>query len=741
MAKQLSKFSDRIYYYQSANNDAKSIKQNFVIRIAEFQQIIGALSNKKAKDPLQHELILGRRGSGKSTLLKRIEIEVAENEALSHKYIAVNFAEEQSSVYRLFDLWNIVIEELNDRFDEPIPTRNYTEFGSDEEYTHYLYSLIQETLKQKKKRLVLLLDNFDRIVESFQDDGNLLRETLINYDDLQIIGGSTRMNEHFWQYDQPFYEFFRRHHLEALSSHEMKKLILHWSETLQYDQLKDFAKNNLGKIESIRILTDGLPRTLQFFIEILLDNSELYGYDYLKRIMDKVTPIYQERLNMLTPQLRKIIAEMAFLWEACSTKQLVEKCQMKSALISANLKTLIDKGLVVKIETGKKNHLYRISERFFNMWFIVTQGNPTQKRKAKWLSIFLEHWYEKDEFQNIVSAHLKNLELGKVPYDKLILTSKGLSQSRYISTDQRDEIITLSESLQEENKESLTPLPEKFIDIYIRISRLEDEKNYEKAIELANSIENEQGGEKFRILGDLYWKFDELVKSEKNYLKATKLGNNISFNSLGNIYSLQNKFEKAKDCYLKAIKKGVDFAHLGLGMLHEKQKRYKKAAENYRKLSKAGDEIGDGLLAFLYYENLPDKQKALSFFKKYIEGKEGLNLIWIREFEIILEIWNGIFKNVETRLVQILDEFGSKGFNSVIKDLLIHQQSQLVLNLFNHTKFGEELKDRYAVLYYTTLTINNSKDPQLLSVPPELQETLEQVLDTVKEKQQFYGYK
>jgi len=193
----------------------------------------------------------------------------------------------------------------------------------------------------------------------------------------------------------PFYEFFRRHRLEALSTKEMIILINHWSETLNIKQLKSFVKNNKAKIEAVRILTDGLPRILQFFIEILLDNSFLYGYEYLKRIMDKVTPIYQERLSNLTPQLRKVVAEMAFIWSACTTKQLVTQCKMPSKLVSANLKTLIDKGIVDKIPTGKKNHLYRISERFFNMWFIVTQGNPVHKRKAKWLSIFLEAWYEK----------------------------------------------------------------------------------------------------------------------------------------------------------------------------------------------------------------------------------------------------------------------------------------------------------------------------------------------------------
>ncbi|HEY4195882.1 MAG TPA: hypothetical protein VGM63_10130, partial [Mucilaginibacter sp.] len=98
-------------FYQSANSDSQTIKQNFIIRLSEFEIIIADLKNKQNKDPLQHELILGRRGSGKSTLLRRIQIEIEEVPELSQKYIAINLAEEQAGVYRLFDLWIEILKE------------------------------------------------------------------------------------------------------------------------------------------------------------------------------------------------------------------------------------------------------------------------------------------------------------------------------------------------------------------------------------------------------------------------------------------------------------------------------------------------------------------------------------------------------------------------------------------------------------------------------------------------------
>jgi len=391
---------DKLNIYQTANSDNETIKKGFIVRQTEFQIIMEDLSRRSAKDPLQHELILGRRGSGKTTLLKRIEIEI--EETLSQKYIPINLAEEQASIYRLFDLWLEVVRELK------IKVKNYSEFDKEQNYTRYLYQQIHEFCLAHKKQIVLLLDNFDRIVENFTDDGNLLREILINHNDLVIIAASTRMNEHFWQYDQPFYEFFRLHQLEKLTIDEAKDLLNHWADASGLPELKTFAKNNQGKLHTVLILTDGMPRTLQLYIRLVAQNDyDGEGIEYLKKIMDGVTPLFQERLNSLTPQLRKMVQEMAFIWEACSTKELAERCMMDNKLISANLKTLAEKGIVEKIETDKRNLLYRISERFFNMWLIMTQGNPEQKGKAEWLSIFLDNWYDDAESKHIAQKYIE----------------------------------------------------------------------------------------------------------------------------------------------------------------------------------------------------------------------------------------------------------------------------------------------------------------------------------------------
>ncbi|TAG70456.1 MAG: hypothetical protein EAZ26_06075, partial [Runella slithyformis] len=433
-------FVDKLNLYQAANTDNESLKRNFVVRTHEFNIIIDDLRQKKGKDPLQHELVLGRRGSGKSTLLKRLQIAVEEDPKLSERYVAINLAEEQASIYRLSDLWYEVLQELSIKVQNTLQLRAFSSFANNQDYTRYLYAQIHELLQNNAKKAVLLLDNFDRILENLADDAHLLREILQNHNDLQIIGGSTRLDEHFWRYDKPFYEFFRRHRLEALTFDEIHQLLGHWSALLEVPQLKDYALQNRGKIEALRILTDGLPRTLQFFIQILLQDHNLYGYDYIKKVMDKATPIYQERLNSLSPAHRKIVLELAFLWEAASTKQLVDKCRMESKVLSSLLKQLYGYGIIEKIETSNKNHLYRIAERFFGMWLIVTQGNPDQKRKAKFLTIFLETWYDSHQLQDLASSYLTKLKNQEIGFDKAVWEAKTIDaenalQLSYVSKD------------------------------------------------------------------------------------------------------------------------------------------------------------------------------------------------------------------------------------------------------------------------------------------------------------------
>ena len=155
-----------------------------------------------------------------------------------------------------------------------------------------------------------------------------------------------------------------------------------------------------------------------------------------------------------------------------------------------------------------------------------------QKRKAKWLSIFLECWYNSEELKRITQEHIKNLSENKIPYDKAILISKALSQSRYTSTSQRDKIINIVDNLSKTNKDCLIQLPKKYEDIRNEIETLYNSNQIDKAIQIANEIENEEDGIKFNLLGRLYDEKLNSKEAEKHFLLAIGKSN---IKALGNL--------------------------------------------------------------------------------------------------------------------------------------------------------------------------------------------------------------
>lgn len=694
-------FIDQLNVYQASNSDIASIKNNFLVRMDEFRMIIDAMKSKAGNDPLQHELILGRRGSGKSTLLKRIEIEIQEDKELSKKFIPINLAEEQAGIYRLFDLWEQVLSELSFKFKIALQLKDFKSFDSENNYARYVFEEIHKLCSDLHVKVVLLLDNFDRIAENMDDNGNLLRELLINYNDVQIIAGSTRMDEYFWAYDKPFYEFFRRHKLEALSREEIRLLLNHWADTLELPELKTFVENNPGKLENIRLLTDGLPRTLQFFIQMVLQKEGADSYEYLKKIMDTVSPLYQERLNHLPPPQRKLVLEIAFFWEACSTKQLAEKAKMESKLVSAQLKQLEQKGIVDKIETDSKNHLYRLSERFFNLWLIITQGSPEQKRKAKWLSIFLENFYDENTLRQLCSHHLSELRNNKISWKKALIFSKALSQSRYVNTRDRDELITLTEKLAGENiQNSLLALPKRFNEILLEIKKDVETGAFDLAVSKANEIENEQDGGKEFILGNIYIFKSEYDKAVSYYQTAISKGWDMALIHIGIAYIQKLEVDKAEKYWLEAVERGNTQIYFGLGKLYEDSERFELAKKYYLLAYKEKQNASTAKLGMIYYN-----EGKFELAEMYLLEAKQLGDIEAAEFLGALYITKGKYYEAEETLLNCKSN-GSENANLFLGELYaIQEKYELAESVLLEAK-----KDNLAEAYYLLGKVYLSKN-------------------------------
>lgn len=390
--------------HQVSQLSVDEIKKGFIVRKNLLNRILTKTNNSNRTDSVQHTVFVGPSGSGKSSMLNRIKVEYLESE----KFIPIYLPEEQPGLYRLFDVWLAIIDELIALgYDIHRP-----EIDISQEDFSYLsktgYTVISEFLQKENKQIILLMDNIDRVFKNIDDDKALLRELLQNHKDLIIIGGSTEMSEDFWDYGDPFYQFFKIVRLDDLSKAEVSDLLIHWSVANDLPKIKEILHNNPGKVEAIRQMTGGNPRTMIMFIRLLVDNSNAQAFEYLKDIIDKTTAIYQERLQQLTPQQRKIVVELASIWQPATVDRLVQTCLMPSSLISAQLNKLQKSKIVEARKPIKGKTVYRLKERMFNLYLIMTQAGALQKKRARYLTDFLEVWYDEYENRSLENEYVSN---------------------------------------------------------------------------------------------------------------------------------------------------------------------------------------------------------------------------------------------------------------------------------------------------------------------------------------------
>ncbi|MFH1121971.1 MAG: tetratricopeptide repeat protein [Bacteroidota bacterium] len=620
-----------IQSYQSANLTDNEIIKSFIVRKKEFERIIAEIKRDDMSGSIQHFILVGRRGSGKSTLLRRIQAEVNRTPELSEKLIVVNLSEEQAGIYRLHDLWDLIIRSLN-TMNIPVSVTEWNSISFEQtEYSKALYASIQKTLKLQNKKLLLLLDNIDRIFENIGDDAHLLRELLTNHKDLRIIGGSVRMSEHYWKYNKPFYEFFRIIRLESLTRDEVGELLTYWSSCMNLSDVSNFLKNNPGKIETIRLLTDGMPRTLLNFLEILIDRNDQKGYEYLRLIIDHATPVYQERLNYLPPAQRKVIIELANYWDAVKVNQLIETCKMPGKVISAQLNQLEKNEIVEKIPGLKREHLYRLTERFFNLWLLMTQGGPKEKRQVKYLTVFLENWYDETELQSLYNQHLFGIEQQRFRPDYAALMTSALSHSKCLTLEQRDIVIEKTRSIKDTIKDYLDLIPPTSDEILKKVEMELLSGDYKKARTTLNTLEQDHY-KKNSLLGLSYMQEGEYNLAENHFLAAYKNGDESSILALANLYFKSKRLGEAEKYTRLALSKGYDSALFNLALIYNLTNRLKEAEKYYLLACEKGDVDAFYNLALLYNKlnRIEDTEKYLLLAYKhgFVESLNTLSYLY-----------------------------------------------------------------------------------------------------------------
>ncbi|MCK4296601.1 MAG: SEL1-like repeat protein [Candidatus Marinimicrobia bacterium] len=639
----------------------KELIDNFVVRLDIFNDIFTDIKSSKMQHPEQHYIIQGVRGQGKTTLLLRIAYEIENDKELNKRLINVVFSEEQYSINKLYKLWESTAEYLKNYtgFEDLYDRMRDFEFNDD--YEDRCFQLLEKYCKQNKKKLVLFIDNIDEMFGKLtRKEHHRLREVLIESAEFKIIGASSVSLEFHYDYGKPFYEFFMMPQLKGLSLEETKILILYLGEYYKKERIKAIVKNQPGRIEALRRITGGVIRTIILLYGIFADKEEGNAFQDLEKILDEVTTLYKHRMEKLSAQQQEIVDFIALIWDAVSTKEIAQKTRIKSKAVSSQLKFLQKNHIIEKQETKTKNNLYRLSERFFNIWYLMRHGGKREESKVRWLVEFLQIWCDEKELENRTKKQLGAIQKGKI-YDKQALYMTEALARTPIKRELQDKLIKQTRNyLQSQHSELLSDLS--YSDKELKIRALEifkEKKDIKSAIKYIEQIKIKDKYD-FKVLGQAYLlDFKNPERGKEYLLKAVEEGdseamNNLALGALAKFYeTVKEDYNKAEEYYLKAFDKNVEPALSDLIALYIlKLKEFKKTEKYLLIAIEKGDIKAILIIAKLYEEKFKNFKKAEKYYLKAVEkGDSGamynLALLYETEFKDIKKAEEYYLKAVE----------------------------------------------------------------------------------------------
>lgn len=605
--------------YNPHEQTEQELLDGFVIREKEFKTIFQEIQKNKMQTPPQHYIIYGVRGNGKTSLLLKLFYEVRRDEDLNKWLIPIIFKEEQYNIRTLFKLWENITEHLEDDYKEFVGLPDKMEhLGDSDDYEEKCFEVLQSALESNGKKIVLLFDNFGDFLNKLKDrEHQRLREVLITCSDIRIVGASTFVDETTYDYGKPFFDFFKPVYLKGLNREDTIKLLLKLNERATSGDVKQIIENNPGRIEALRRLTSGIPRTIVLLYQIFVDNANGSSFKDLDSLLDKVTPLYKARMDDLSPQQQEITDIIAKNWDAISVNEIVPKAKMPSNAVSAQLKQLEKNRIIEKKETSTKNNLYQISERFFNIWYLMRYSRRKDKCKVRWLVNFLEIWCDKKELRIRAKNHIEGLKTGKL-YDKYAYhLSEAYAQMVSSPKMQHEIIVSTREYLKSIESDYLSELSDS--DVELGREALMDFKNDKPEMALTKLLKIERKNKtQLFFIGFIYHEFiKDFEKAEEFYLLAIKKNMPEAMFNLGNIYCYQYMdYKKAEEFYTMAIEKGDTEAMVNLGYLFENEyKEYDKAEQYYLMAAEKGEAKAMNNLGYLYKRIYKDRVKAEEYYQ------------------------------------------------------------------------------------------------------------------------------
>jgi tetratricopeptide (TPR) repeat protein len=381
------------------------IKATFVAREALVDELVELVKSQPDSAGMQHAVIIAPRGMGKTTVLLMVKFAIKDR-GLADQWQAVKFPEESYGIYDLSDFWletlHLIAADTADAELRKLADDLKTKYPNNDDLQEAAYAALKDWRRRHGKRLLLLVENFDQILEQINDerDNARLRDVLMNDGTVMLLGGATTFFKEARAYDQPLYNFFKIYNLHDLKFAQMQQLLRCRASLDRVAGFENSLKQNEVRLRVLEYFTGGSPRLVLMLYRVVTQSDVGEVRRALEKLLDEVTPYYKAKIEILPPQQRKILDHIARVSgqtnEGLTPKEIAEAVRLPQNQVSAQLKRLSELGYVHAANLRGRSSFYMLSEPLYAIWHQMRFGRSMRER-MNWLVSFLRVWYEAEE--------------------------------------------------------------------------------------------------------------------------------------------------------------------------------------------------------------------------------------------------------------------------------------------------------------------------------------------------------
>ncbi|MCP4765310.1 MAG: tetratricopeptide repeat protein [Gammaproteobacteria bacterium] len=390
--------------YSPGNMDSDSLETLFVGRHKTLDKTLDKIRLSATTAQKHFTLLVGPRGSGKTHFVSLAYHRLKAEHKITPQLVIALLNEEEWGVASYLDFLVRILQSLSGELTKSIDSKIadiYTTFSANPVEAQALAEkLLTDGLNGKT--LLLICENLDDLFNGLGDEGQKRWRSFIQQSGFWTILASTpALFSEISQQDCPFYGFFNIRYLKKLDFDTALDLLIKKSGHENKPELAKFIRTPIGRarVRAIHHLAGGNHRVYVVLFDFLDKESLNDLVDPFMRMVDDMTPYYQDRMRQLSPTKRKIVEFLCKHAKPTAIKDIATPCLMTHQTATKQIGELVAGGFISKSKIGRNTYC-ELTEPLMRIC-IEVKDNRTEH-----LSLFVEflrHWYSNRELKKRLS--------------------------------------------------------------------------------------------------------------------------------------------------------------------------------------------------------------------------------------------------------------------------------------------------------------------------------------------------